>query len=214
MTRDGGGRGVSSGMIGSYMTGIIDERTRLDLYYDSLDGLSVGDALAAQFFVPGRLVADLAAGTPPAGVWKWTDDSEMACSVVAELRDHQYIDQDRLAAAFADRCEPYRGYGGGAVVILHEIRDGRPWREAARAAFSGQGSCGNGAAMRVAPVGAYHPDDPAVAAEQAIRSAELTHAHPQTQPHPSRRPHHHRHTSPRPGLTTNPTPTIMCETPG
>jgi ADP-ribosylglycohydrolase len=33
--------------------------------------------------------------------------------------------------------------------------------------------------MRVAPVGAYHPDNPAVAAEQAIRSAEVTHAHPE-----------------------------------
>ena len=175
----GGGSGVSSGMIGSYMTGTVDERTRLDLCYDSLHGLSVGDALAAQFFVPGRSVADLAAGRPPAGMWEWTDDSEMACSVVAELRDHQYIDQDRLAVAFAERCEPYRGYGGGAVVILHEIRDGRPWREAARAAFGGQGSCGNGAAMRVAPVGAYHPDNLTVVAEQAIRSAEVTHAHPE-----------------------------------
>jgi ADP-ribosylglycohydrolase len=141
--------------------------------------LSVGDALAAQLFVPGRSVDDLAVGKPPAGVWEWTDDSEMACSVVAELRDHRYIDQDWLAGAFARRCEPYRGDSGGAVVILHEIRDGRPWREAARAAFGGQGSCGNGAAIQVAPVGAYHPDNPAVAAEQAIRSAEVTHAHPE-----------------------------------
>ncbi len=161
------------------MAGTVDECTRLDLCYDSLHGLSVGDALGAQFFVPGRSVADLAAGRPPAGVWQWTDDSQMACSVVAELRDHQQIDQDRLAGAFARRCEePYRGYGPGAVVILHEIRDGRPWQHAARAAFGGQGSCGNGTAMRVAPVGAYHADNPAVAAEQAIRAAEVTHAHP------------------------------------
>jgi len=103
----------------------------------------------------------------------------MAYSIVAELRDHRHIDQDRLAGALAGRCEPYRGYGGGAVVILHEIRDGRPWQQAARAAFGGQGSCGNGAAMRVAPLGAYHPDNPVRAAEQAIRSAEVTHAHPE-----------------------------------
>lgn len=89
------------------------------------------------------------------------------------------IDQDRLAAVFADRCEPYRGYGAGAVVILHEIRDGVPWRQAAAAAFGGQGSCGNGAAMRVAPLGAYHPDRPKFAAEEAIKSAEVTHAHPE-----------------------------------
>src|SRR5262249_12556686 len=109
--RDGGGPGPSCGRIDNYMTGTVDERTRLVLCYDSLHGLPVGDALAAQFFVPGRSIVDLAAGRPPAGVWEWTDDSEMACSVVAELRDHRHIDQDRLAGTFAHRCEPYRGYG-------------------------------------------------------------------------------------------------------
>jgi ADP-ribosylglycohydrolase len=59
------------------------------------------------------------------------------------------------------------------------VRDGTPWREAAGAAFGGQGSCGNGAAMRVAPLGAYHADRPRYAADQAIRSAEVTHAHPE-----------------------------------
>jgi ADP-ribosylglycohydrolase len=33
--------------------------------------------------------------------------------------------------------------------------------------------------MRVAPLGAYHPDRPKVAAEEAIKSAEVTHAHPE-----------------------------------
>jgi hypothetical protein len=71
------------------------------------------------------------------------------------------------------------GYGAGAVVILHQIRDGVPWRQAAAAAFGGQGSCGNGAGMRVAPLRAYHADRPAAAAEEAIKSAEVTHAHPE-----------------------------------
>ena len=155
------------------------EQTRLGLAYDSLDGLSVGDALGAQFFMVGRSLADLVTGRPPAGPWEWTDDTHMACSVVEQLREHGGIDQDRLAATFAQRCEPDRGYGAGAVVILHQIRDGLPWRQAAAAAFGGQGSCGNGAAMRVAPLGAYHPDRPNVAAEHAIRSAEVTHAHPE-----------------------------------
>lgn len=159
------------------MMTVLYEQARLNLCYDSLHGLSVGDALGAQFFMVGRSLADLAAGNPPPGPWEWTDDTEMACSIVAELRTHGGIDQNRLAARFAERCEPYRGYGAGAVAILHEIRDGIPWRDAAGAAFGGQGSCGNGAAMRVAPVGAYHADRPRRAAEQAIRSAEVTHAH-------------------------------------
>ncbi len=137
----------------------LDLNTRLDLCYDSLAGLSVGDALGAQFFMAGRRPADLAAGTPPPGPWEWTDDTEMACSVVAELRMRGGIDQDVLADVFADRCEPYRGYGGGAVVVMHAIREGRPWWEATRTLFD-EGSMGNGAAMRVAPLGAYFADSP------------------------------------------------------
>ncbi|MEV6138996.1 ADP-ribosylglycohydrolase family protein [Nocardia sp. NPDC051990] len=150
-----------------------------DTAYDSLEGLSVGDALGAQFFVPGRSVPDLRAGRPPAPPWQWTDDTEMACSVYSEVRDRGHIDRDVLAAVFADRCEPYRGYGAGTVVVLHEIRDGRPWVDAAGAVFGGRGSWGNGAAMRVAPLGAYFAGDLDRAAAQAALSAEVTHRHPE-----------------------------------
>lgn len=131
-------------------------------------------------------------GETPPPPWEWTDDTEMACSIVAELHAFRSIDQARLAAAFAVRCEPYRGYGGGAVATLHQIRDGVHWAEAAGAAFGGIGSLGNGAAMRVAPLGAFFGSvgvglqdfdaaRPAVdvAASEAIKSAEVTHAHPE-----------------------------------
>jgi ADP-ribosylglycohydrolase len=103
----------------------------------------------------------------------------MACSVVAELAQAGTIDRDRLALAFARRCEPYRGYGAGAVTILRLIRTGTPWPVAAAAAFDGQGSCGNGAAMRVGPLGAWFADSTRRAAAQARASAEVTHAHPE-----------------------------------
>ncbi|MGK5739664.1 ADP-ribosylglycohydrolase family protein [Micromonospora sp. URMC 103] len=152
---------------------------RLALARDSLAGLSVGDALGSQYFVPGRHPADLAAGSLPPPPWEWTDDTEMACSVVAELAESGRVDRDRLALAFADRAEPYRGYGPGAVTILRLIRTGTPWPVAAASAFDGQGSCGNGAAMRVAPLGAYFADSPTRAALEARASAEVTHAHPE-----------------------------------
>lgn len=146
---------------------------------DSLEGLSVGDALGAQFFVPGSSVPDLLSGRPPAAVWPWTDDTEMACSVYTELHDRGSVDRDALAAVFADRCEPYRGYSGGTVAVLHRIRDGLPWAEAAGALFDGRGSWGNGAAMRVAPLGAWFAGNPDRAAAEAARSAEITHRHPE-----------------------------------
>lgn len=153
--------------------------TRLALARDALAGLSVGDALGSQFFVPGRRPADLAAGRLPPSPWAWTDDTEMACSVVAALAETGRIDRDALALAFAERCEPYRGYGPGAVGILRLIRTGTPWPVAAASAFAGQGSCGNGAAMRVGPLGAYFADSSSRAAAQARASAEVTHAHPE-----------------------------------
>ncbi|MFD3704450.1 ADP-ribosylglycohydrolase family protein [Nocardia sp. NPDC058658] len=103
----------------------------------------------------------------------------MACSVVAELHRHQKIDQDRLAAGFARRFSPERDYGHATVTTLRRIRDGKPWKEAAGAVFEGQGSFGNGAAMRVAPLGAYYADDPQRAAAEAVRSAQVTHMNPE-----------------------------------
>ncbi|MFF0528358.1 ADP-ribosylglycohydrolase family protein [Nocardia amikacinitolerans] len=152
---------------------------RVDLMFDSLDGLSVGDALGAEFPIMRRSISDLLAGNLPAGTWGWTDDTEMACSVVAELRSYGAIDQDRLAAAFAERFEPRRDYGFATVGTLRRIRDGVNWREAAGAAFDHEGSCGNGAAMRVAPLGAFYADDPDKVIAEAVRSAQVTHLHPE-----------------------------------
>jgi len=151
---------------------------RSELAREALDGLSVGDALGAQFFVPGRRVEDLYGGRIPPP-WQWTDDTEMAGSVVAELERSGDVDRDALVAAFAGRCEPYRGYGPGAVAMLHQVRDGRPWRDAAAAMYGGQGSCGNGAAMRVAPLGAWFHDDLDLVVSRAVASAEVTHQHPE-----------------------------------
>jgi ADP-ribosylglycohydrolase len=164
-------------MIGTGMRVVLHESTRLSYASESLAGLSVGDALGAQYFMVGRSVDDLLRGVVPAPVWEWTDDTEMACSVFWILQEKGDVDQDLLAQVFAERCEPNRGYGVGAFLILHRIRQGVSWQVAAGEAFDGQGSCGNGAAMRVAPLGAYFPDDPQRAAAQAALSARVTHAH-------------------------------------
>ncbi|WP_432982687.1 ADP-ribosylglycohydrolase family protein [Dactylosporangium sp. CA-233914] len=145
---------------------------------DSLTGLSVGDALGAPFEMKPALPDGAAFELPPAP-WRWTDDTEMACSLLQGLQRDGRVDQDRLALAFALRCSADRGYGRGAVSLLASLRDGVPWRSAAAALFSGRGSAGNGAAMRVAPLGAFFCADPDLAARQAVLSAEVTHQHPE-----------------------------------
>ncbi|MGW1927588.1 ADP-ribosylglycohydrolase family protein, partial [Streptomyces massasporeus] len=61
--------------------------------------------------------------------------------------------------------------------MLRLIREGGDWRELAAALFQGQGSWGNGAAMRIAPLGAWYADDPEQATHQAEISAYPTHQH-------------------------------------
>ncbi len=51
--------------------------------------------------------------------------------------------------------------------------------EAASALFNGMGSFGNGAAMRIAPLGAYFADDLDRVAIEAERAAVITHTHPE-----------------------------------
>jgi ADP-ribosylglycohydrolase len=120
----------------------------------------------------------------PREPWAYTDDTEMALAIVQVLDEHGHVEQDALARLFAARYmnNPYRGYGGTAQDILRAIHHlGEPWRSVSAAVFHGQGSKGNGGAMRVAPLGAYFADDLARAASEARASAEVTHFHPDGQ---------------------------------
>lgn len=148
----------------------------------ALDGLSVGDALGERFFLPdAHILAERR--QLPEGRWPVTDDTVMALSVCDVLERHGGIDPDELAALMAERYrrQPGRGYGAMAGRILVDIGRGVPWRTAAALPFGGQGSMGNGGAMRVGPVGAYFADDLDAVVRQARASAQVTHAHPDGQ---------------------------------
>ena len=56
-------------------------------------------------------------------------------------------------------------------------RDNQAWRTEPAALFGGEGSYGNGSAMRVAPLGAYFADNPQKIIEQARLSSVATHTH-------------------------------------
>jgi len=152
----------------------------------SLRGLAVGDAIGSCFFVPSNLDALCARRLPP-NPWYWTDDTEMACSVFAVLDRYERIDQDALAASFAAYHNFDRGYGPGVNRMLRLIRqEGADWRTLVAEAWDGRGSWGNGAAMRVAPLGAYYGVsaqagtlDVARVVAEATASAEVTHTHPE-----------------------------------
>ena len=143
----------------------------------SLEGLSVGDAFGERCF--GTAYHEGAEQAARDFHWVWTDDTAMAAGVVEVLERFGEINQDELAATFARNYvrEPARGYGGGAHKILAAIGELVPWQVAARDAFGGEGSRGNGGGMRAAPIGAYYCDDLDRVVQQATLSAEPTHMH-------------------------------------
>jgi ADP-ribosylglycohydrolase len=134
---------------------------RLARARQSLEGLSVGDALGEQFCSPWIRDDCLLKRIVPDGPWRWTDDTAMALGVVEVLERHNRIDQDALALNFAQRYmdDPKRGYGPAQHDLLRDLHRGQVWQERTRALFNGAGSFGNGGAMRAAPVGAYFADD-------------------------------------------------------
>src|ERR1044072_3417842 len=103
------------------MTADSSSDERLERALASLRGLSVGDALGSQFFVPVNYPL-LKRRAVPDGVWQWTDDTEMACSVVAVLAAHSRIDQDALAWSFAEHHDFDRGYGPAVNRLRSEER--------------------------------------------------------------------------------------------
>lgn len=161
-----------------------DTEQRIEYALDALGGLSVGDAFGECFFDPSEAtIRRILSLTPPPAPWYYTDDTEMAMSVVETLAHHGRVEPDSLAARFARRfvANPHRGYGLAAQSVLAAIASGTPWRETSSSQFRGSGSFGNGAAMRVAPLGAFFHDDLSRCADEARLSAEVTHYHPEGQ---------------------------------
>jgi ADP-ribosylglycohydrolase len=152
---------------------------RLLRAYHSLEGLSCGDAFGERFFIrPDLALSLIEQRSVPAPPWIFTDDTMMALSVVETLENHGEIRQDQLAHSFARNNDSGRGYGPAMHNLLAEVRRAPAcWRTEAKALFDGEGSFGNGSAMRVAPLGAYFADDVERIPVQAALSSETTHCH-------------------------------------
>ncbi|MFD9001164.1 ADP-ribosylglycohydrolase family protein [Streptomyces sp. NPDC059582] len=153
----------------------------------SLEGLALGDAFGERWFPlfrdPRQAYDEVRARRiPEEPDWHWTDDTAMALGLLRVLDQYGEVRQTELALCFAlgHDADPARGYGYGMHQLLPRLlREPDRWPEYTRELFDGQGSLGNGAAMRAAPLGAWFRADPERVVEQATRSAEVTHAHPE-----------------------------------
>jgi poly(ADP-ribose) glycohydrolase ARH3 len=153
-----------------------------DKFIGSLLGTFLGDALGmpvegysnhiikSQYGrVDQMMEARLGKGT-------YTDDTEMMIATAESLIACKGFDGKNMAQYFLNNFHPERGYGAGTIRALSLIKSGTDWDKAGSIVFNG-GSFGNGAAMRIAPIGVFYYDDQRMLRTIAAKASIITHAH-------------------------------------
>jgi poly(ADP-ribose) glycohydrolase ARH3 len=153
---------------------------RLDGARGALLGTFVGDAVGMPWTgLPANRVPDvleMADGRLPRG--SYTDDTEMTVAVAESLIECGEVVEEHLADQLLKHATSLRGYGASTTAVFHQLSRGTPAAVAARQVRDKQGSAGDGAAMRVAPIAVRFADRAPALVENAARSARVTHVHP------------------------------------
>jgi poly(ADP-ribose) glycohydrolase ARH3 len=146
-------------------------------------GSVIGDALGARFEghphhnFPVEYLNSIF-NDPDLIVGKYTDDTQMMKGILESLIRNNGFNGKDMAFTFVRNFDINRGYGIGTIRVLEEIRRGADWKEVAKDSFGGQGSLGNGAAMRVCPIGLLYNFNILKVSEIATETAIITHTHP------------------------------------
>lgn len=147
-------------------------KKKLSKFIGSLIGTAVGDSLGARMegapgFQPIHEIGP-----------RYTDDTVMTLGVAESLierRGYDYWDMtDRLVRNYEQ--EPWRRYGTGTPRIFRMMKSGRMGFGMLDRQIYPEGSFGNGAAMRVSPVGLFYYDDSRTLREIAYHTASITHS--------------------------------------
>lgn len=149
-------------------------------FLGSLLGAALGDAIGASR--EGHRMAprhETGLVSRISGPLRYTDDTHMTIGVAESLVECRGFDGEHMAGRFVDNYvkEPWRGYGPGPPRVFRLIASGLEWDKAAEHIYPG-GSFGNGAAMRVAPLGMFFWSNLARLREVAHMSSIITHSHP------------------------------------
>lgn len=151
---------------------------RQDKYLGAMVGSALGDAIGELAFrYPEK--SDLLQRVDQLGELRYTDDTAMAIGLAESIIAKGSIDKQHLGDTFSSNYqrEPWRGYGPGPPTIFSMVSSsGISYVEAAKSLFAGEGSLGNGAAMRIVPVGLFFHSSENLY-DDTCASAEVTHAH-------------------------------------
>ncbi|XP_076624159.1 ADP-ribosylhydrolase ARH3 isoform X1 [Colletes latitarsis] len=116
-----------------------------------------------------------------APVIQFTDDSAMTYSLAKSLVETKELDVVNLAKKFVKSyyLEPNRGYGPGVVTVFQKLRGNKfmDVEKPAKEQFNGQGSWGNGGAMRVTPVALFCYQNYDKLLDIVRKTTQLTHTH-------------------------------------
>jgi len=148
-------------------------------FHGAMLGMALGDAIGELAYrFPRR--AHLLAQIDTMDTLFYTGDTAMAVALTQSLIQVGDVDPKHLGKTIREHFlkQPHRCFGPGLPKILAAVeKDGISYVDAARRMYHGQGSLGNGAAMRVPSVGLLfhnHPD----LYHKAETSATVTHIHP------------------------------------
>ena len=138
----------------------------LNKFRGTLVGALVGDCLGSKYegvscIIPWAEVTDytLTRIKDNKEAIPYTDDTAMTRAICKSLTEEKKYDNRSMAQEFVQEFfkEPDRGYGAAVGKVFERLRDTNPEDVTlpARSQFDGQGSHGNGAAMRISPVALF-----------------------------------------------------------
>lgn len=158
---------------------MVDSEQIRKKFLGSLLGAALGDAIGASW--EGHRMAaehEIELVGSVSHPLRYTDDTHMTIGMAESLVECGGFNGPHMAGRFVSNYlqEPWRGYGPGPPRVFKLISSGEPWDKAAAHIYGG-GSFGNGAAMRVAPIGLFFSNQPAELREAAYQSSLITHSH-------------------------------------
>ncbi len=106
----------------------------------------------------------------------YTDDTQMMMGISESLISKKGFDGQDIANKFVENFSPERGYGRSAAKIIEELKTGAKWDKVSTLVFK-NGSYGNGAAMRSAPLAVFYYNRLNELIKYTKKAAEITHTH-------------------------------------
>jgi poly(ADP-ribose) glycohydrolase ARH3 len=157
---------------------MISQEILQDKFRGAILGCFLGDAFGSGFegMGPDRAVFHMSILSKKF-LRNYTDNTDMTLVLTESIIQSGKIDPEDIAKQFSLHCDLTRGYAIGTIKAVLALRAGLKWYQVARIVFE-EGSYGNGAAMRVSPVGLFYHHDLDGLREAAIEQASITHVHP------------------------------------